>query len=296
MAKHLGGQGQIQSHQHGRPDDGVETQNLLADHVDVSGPVLIKVVVGIVIIAQCGDVVGKCIDPHIDGVLGVKRNLDAPGNAGTGYTGILQALLDEGDHLVFAGSGLDEIRVLVIIFQQAVSVFAGLEEVGFLLCLIDRAAAVGALAVFQLGFSPEAFARLAVHALIGALVDITLVMQLGKDLLHTLDMIVIGGTDKAVIADVHGLPQVLDGSHNGIHVFLRRYTLGGGLILDLLAVLVGTRQEHDVIALHPLVACQCITGHGGIAVANVQLIAGVIDGCCDVKLFVFHIYNNSFPE
>ena len=128
MAKHLGGQGQIQSHQHGRPDDGVETQNLLADHVDVSGPVLIKVVVGIVIIAQCGDVVGKCIDPHIDGVLRVKRNLDAPGNAGTGYTGILQALLDEGDHLVFAGSGLDEIRVLVIIFQQTVSVFAGLEE------------------------------------------------------------------------------------------------------------------------------------------------------------------------
>ena len=60
----------LQSHQHGRPDDGVETQNLLADHVDVSGPVLIKVVVGIVIIAQCGDVVGKCIDPHIDGVLG----------------------------------------------------------------------------------------------------------------------------------------------------------------------------------------------------------------------------------
>ena len=121
-------------------------------------------------------------------------------------------------------------------------------------------------------------------------------MQLGKDFLHTLDMIVIGGTDKAVIADVHGLPQVLDGSNNGIHVFLRRYTLGGGLILDLLAVLVGARQEHDVIALHPLVACQCITGHGGIAVANVQLIAGVIDGCCDVKLFVFHIYNNSFPE
>ena len=61
-------------------------------------------------------------------------------------------------------------------------------------------------------------------------------------------------------------------------------------------MLVGARQEHDVIALHPLVACQCITGHGGIAVANVQLIAGVIDGCCDVKLFVFHIYNNSFPE
>ena len=49
---------------------------------------------------------------------------------------------------------------------------------------------------------------------------------------------------------------------------------GGGLILDLLAVLVGARQEHDVIALHPLVACQCITGHGGVAVADVQLIAG----------------------
>ena len=46
-----------------------------------------------------------------------------------------------------------------------------------------------------------------------------------------------------------------------------------GLVLDLLAVLVGAGQEHDVVALQALVAGHGVGGHGAVGVADVQLIA-----------------------
>ena len=100
-------------------------------------------------------------------------------------------------------------------------------------------------------------------------------------------MVVVGGTDKAIVADVQQLPQILDGSNDLVHILLGGDAGIGGLILDLLAVLIGAGQEHDVVALHPLKAGQRIAGHGGVAVADMQLIAGVIDRGGDIKCFVF---------
>ena len=119
-----------------------------------------------------------------------------------------------------------------------------------------------------------------------ALVDVALLIELGEDLLAGLHVVVVGGADEAVVADVHQLPQVFDGGDDLIHVLLGGHACVGGLVLDLLAVLVGAGQEHDVIALHPLEACQCVAGDSGIAVADVQLVAGVVDGSGDVECFV----------
>src|SRR5699024_11200988 len=182
------------------------------------GPVFVVVVVGIVAVAQRRDIVGEGVDPHIDRMLGIEGHRDAPGHAGAGDAGILQALFDEGNHLILAAGGLDEVGVVLIPLQQPVGVLAGLEEVGFLLGLVDRAAAVGAAAVLELGLGPETLAGLAVHAHVGALVDVGLVVQGGEDLLHALHMVIVGGADEAVIADVHGLPQILDGGHDLVHV------------------------------------------------------------------------------
>ena len=99
-------------------------------------------------------------------------------------------------------------------------------------------------------------------------------------------MVVIGGADEAVVADIQQLPQVFDGGDDLVNVLLGGHAGIGGLILDLLAVLVGAGQEHDVIALHPLEAGQRVAGHGGVAVADVQLVAGVVDGGGDVKCLV----------
>ena len=119
-----------------------------------------------------------------------------------------------------------------------------------------------------------------------AFVDIALLIQLGEDLLAGLHMVVIGGADKAVVADIQQLPQILDGGHDLVHILFGGDAGIGSLILDLLAVLIGAGQEHDVVALHPLEAGQRIAGHGGVAVADVQLIAGVVDGGGDVKCLV----------
>jgi len=152
--------------------------------------------------------------------------------------------------------------------------------------VVHLAAAVGALAVHQLAVGPEALAGLAVVADVLALVDVTLLVELGKDLLAGLHVVVVGGADEAVVADVQQLPQVLDGGHDLIDVLLGGHARVGSLVLNLLAVLVGAGQEHDVIALHPLEAGQRIARHSGVAVADVQLVAGVVDGGGDVKCFM----------
>ena len=100
-------------------------------------------------------------------------------------------------------------------------------------------------------------------------------------------MVVIGGADEAVIADIQQLPQILDGGNDPVNVLLGGHACIGGLVLDLLAVLIGAGQEHDFLALHPLEAGQRIAGHGGVAVADVQLVAGVVDGGRDVECVVF---------
>ena len=110
-------------------------------------------------------------------------------------------------------------------------------------------------------------------------------------------MVVVGGADEAVVAHVQQLPQILDGGHDLVHVFLGGHAGIGGLVLNFLAVLIGAGQEHDVVALHPLEAGQCVAGDGGVAVADVQLIAGVIDGGSDVECLVLtHGIKSSFPD
>ena len=293
VAEHPLGQRQIQSHQHGGPQDGVEAEDLLAHHVQVSRPELAVLVVLLVAVAQSGDIVAQSIDPDVHGVLGVERHGDAPLDGGAGDTGVLQALLDEGDHLVLAALGLDELGVLLVELEQTVGVLAGLEEVGFLVGVVDLAAALGAFAVHQLAVGPEALAGLAVVAGVLALVDVALLIELGEDLLAGLHVVVVGGADEAVVADVHQLPQIFDGGDDLIHILLGGHACVGGLVLDLLAVLVGAGQEHDVAALHPLEACQCVAGHGGVAVADVQLVAGIINRCGDVECLVLAHENDS---
>ena len=72
---------------------------------------------------------------------------------------------------------LDEFGMGVDMLNQAIRIFAHLEEVGFFLRGLYFSAAVRTLAVYQLGFGEEGFAGGAIHAFVIALVDITLVVQ-----------------------------------------------------------------------------------------------------------------------
>ncbi len=63
VAEHPLGQRQIQSHQHGGPQNGVEAQDLLAHHVQVGRPELVVIVVGLVAVTQGGDIVAQGVHP-----------------------------------------------------------------------------------------------------------------------------------------------------------------------------------------------------------------------------------------
>ena len=72
MAVHALGQGQLHAHEHCRPDDGVEADDLLADDVYVCRPVFIEIVILIIEQAERGAVVKERVDPDVYDVTRIK--------------------------------------------------------------------------------------------------------------------------------------------------------------------------------------------------------------------------------
>jgi len=84
----------VERQQDGGPVDAVEARDLLADEVQVGGPVALELLLlGVLLlcgqivavlgpVADGGDVVGERVEPDIYDVLGVAGNRDAPGEAG----------------------------------------------------------------------------------------------------------------------------------------------------------------------------------------------------------------------
>ena len=193
------GQGQFHAHEHCRPDDGMEADDLLADDVHVCRPVLVEIVILVVEQSERGAVVEERIDPDVYDVTRIKVHRHAPVEARAGDAEVFKAGLDEVIyHLIDAGRGSEESAALKQLLH-GLCVLGETEEVGFLLGVVDLAAAVGASAVFELALSPEAFAGSAVLALVCALVYIALVIHLLEDTLYGLYVIIIGGADEAVV-------------------------------------------------------------------------------------------------
>ncbi len=283
----------LERHQHRRPDDRVEAHDILGDHMHIGGPVLVIVGKGAVLIAQGGDIVRQRVDPDIDDVLGVKGDGDSPAERGARYAQILQTI---GFVAVFINGRLQEVvdqfgragaRTQIIGLGQELFDPLGkgshLEEVGFLLRFDDLSATVRAFAVNQLALGPEALAGGAVFAGVFALVDIAAVVQLLEDMLYALDVIVVGGADIAVIADVHILPQLLKYRDDLIDILLGGDAAFLRLFLYLLTVFIGAGQEHHVIALHPLIPRDAVARDGGIGVPDMGVARGIIDRGGDVK-------------
>ena len=81
VAEALFGKRLAQAHQNGRPDNGVEADNLLAHNVYAGPPALAVVAVPVVLIAQGSDIVGEGVHPDVDHMSGVKIHGHAPGKA-----------------------------------------------------------------------------------------------------------------------------------------------------------------------------------------------------------------------
>ena len=264
----------------------MEADYLLADHVHVGGPVLVQAVALVVHVAQGGHVVEQGVHPDVHDVTRVEVHGDAPLEAGTGDAQVFKAGVDEVlYHLVHAAGRLQE-GAGEQQLAHGLGVLAELEEVGLLLGVLDGAAAVGALAVDQLALRPEALAGGAVHAGVLALIYVAVVVHLLEDALHGLDMVAVGRADKAVVGDVHQLPEVEDAAlalDDAVDELLGRAAGLLGLLLYLLAVLVRAGEEHNVIAAHSLVARDGVRRDRAVGVADVQLVRRIVDGCCDVE-------------
>ena len=263
------------AHEHGRPDDRMEADDLLADKMNICRPVFVVIVIFFVHEAERRGVVEQGVDPDIDDVARIKVDRHAPGEAGAGDAQILQTRIDEVvDHLVDAGLRLQEVSRRQKLAHTS-GIFGKTEEIRFLRRVVDLAAAVGAFAVLQLTLGPEALAGGAVFALVFALIDIAVFIHLAEDLLNGLHMIIVRRADKAVVGDVHELPQIENALRPGDNIvdeLLRRDARGPGLVLNFLAMLVRAGQEHDVVALQALVARHGVGRNGAVGVADVQLI------------------------
>ena len=141
-----------------------------------------------------------------------------------------------------------------------------------------------AAAVFiKLGFCPEAFAWCAVLAFIFSFINVSFVIKILEDLLHSFNMVIICCTDVSVIADIHVAPEIFEYFNNLVNILLRCNAFFGSFLLDLLTMLVRACKEHYIISLHSLVACDRVAGNSCVAVTDVRITRRIIDRCCDIK-------------
>ena len=172
--------------------------------------------------------------------------------------------------------GLDVINQPILILRKA-------EEIALLAGLFHRATAVRAAAVLELKLRPEGFAWGAVPALVFALIDIALIVQFAENLLHRLHMAFIRRADEVAIVDIHQLPELFDAIYDVIHVFLRGHASLARLALDLLAMLIRAGQEEHIVARHLLESSHRVRRSRTIAMADMQIIARIINRRCDVE-------------
>ncbi len=289
VAENLLGQRDVQHLEHDRPDYRMEADDLLAHDVLVGRPVLFKQRRVFGRIAQGGNVVGQRVQPYIDYVAAVDRHGYAPRKRGARYAQILKAGAQEvGQHLVGAGGGLYEVGMRLDVVNQPILILGYFEEVGLLLNLLHGAAAVGAVAVLGLSGRPERLAGRAVQTLVSALIYVAALVQLHEYVLHGLYVALVGGADEVGIVHVHQRPQFLYARDDLVHVLLRRYACGLGLVFDLLAVLVGAGQKIGIVAGLLLKARHSVGRYRTERMADMQFIAGIIYRRGNVVCLISH--------
>ena len=281
VGKDVVGQRLAERHQKDGPVDGMEAGDVLADDVQLFGiapEFVIKGRAAVGVVAEPRDIVGESVQPHIDDVAAVKIDGDAPLERRARNAQILQALLQKVvHHLVLAGDGADEIGVRFDVMNERVRVLSHPEEVRLFFGALDFAAAVGAFAVYKLALRPKTFARGAVPALVLALVDIALLIELLEDLLHRPDVARIGGADELVVRSADAVPNGADDTRDVVDIGLRGDARLFRLLFDLLAVFVRARLEADVVALHALETDDGVRQNGFVSVADVRLARSIGD-------------------
>ena len=94
----------------------------------------------------------------------------------------------------------------------------------------------------------------------------------------------VGGANEVVVGNIHSGPKIFEPLGDFVDELLRSHFFGGGVLLDFLAVLIGSGQEIRIKTTHPFAADDDIAHGGAISVSQMRGCAGVIDWGCDVEL------------
>ena len=143
---------------------------------------------------------------------------------------------------------------------------------------VDRAL----VALHQLGVGLEVGAAGAVPALVGALVDVAVVVDA---LHHPLDHLVVlgvGGADEEVVGHAERGGQLLEAHVVAVAQLARRDALALGHLRDRLAVLVGAGEEEDLLPALAHVAGENVGRDRRVRVPQMGLRVHVVDRRRDV--------------
>mmetsp|Transcript_27196 Transcript_27196/g.42892 ORF Transcript_27196/g.42892 Transcript_27196/m.42892 type:complete len:252 (+) Transcript_27196:1770-2525(+) len=239
------------SQEEGGPVDGVEAQDVLPHDVQIRGPEPREVPATVprLGVPERRDVVRQRVDPHVHDVVVVAGHTHAPVEGRPRHGQVLQAALHEGDHLVPAGLGRDEVRVALVELQQAIAPLRQLEEVRGLLHHPLHVRPGGGLPVHELALGVVGLVAHAVPALVRPQVDLALRHQLIPKCLHSRLMLWLRGADEAVRGEVHGRHQVPEVLRHPVRELLRGDAGLLGALLDLLPMLVGAGEEFDIVSI-----------------------------------------------
>ena len=278
--------------EHDGPVDGVELDDVLADDVDVGRPefgavrgtrrVPIPERGGSGAVAEGhGDrvVIGEGVEPDVGHPFGGEGQGNAPAEAagGTRDAQVFELLrAEEAEDLVASDGGGNEGRVGLDVGDEPVLVL-GHAEVPVLLEQRDDLTPLrvpGAVRVAVL-FGQEGFLADGVPTFVALLVDVALGMELGEDGGDDFLVTGLGGADEVVVGEAQLAGEGFPLHGETVAVGLRVLALGGGGLLDLLAMFIETGQEEDLVAEAAVGACDDIGQHHLVSVPEV---------CCAVRV------------
>ena len=270
--------------QHRGPDHGVELEDVLGEDLQARRPQLGRAVALARAEGERRVVVEQRVEPDVEDVRGIPRDLDAPGELGAAERDVVEAARDERARLVGARRGRDEVRAVGVEPLELLLEGGEPEEPVLLLLAVERDAVDRAgVALRDLVLGLEVRAAGAVPALVLALVDVPVVVHALHERLDALLVARVARADEEVVGGVDARHQRLEAGGVAVRELLRRHALALGRERDRLAVLVGAREEEHVLPALAVVAGEDVGPDRGVRVAEVRRRVDVVDRGRDVE-------------
>ena len=270
--------------EHRRPDHGVELEDVLGEDLQRRGPQLR----GAIALARAERerrvVVEQRVEPDVEHVRGIPRDLDAPGELGAAERDVVEAAGDERARLVEARRRRDEAGVRRVELLELILEGREAEEPVLLLLAVERDAVDRAgVALRDLVLALEVRAAGAVPALVEALVDVPVVVHALHEGLDALLVARVARADEEVVGGVDARHQGLEAGGVAVRELLRRHALLLGRERDRLAVLVGAREEEHVLPALAVMAGEDVRPDRAVRVTEMRGRVDVVDRGRDVE-------------